>query len=143
MFGFFKRKRHASFSPEVQVLWSEVEKFRVRYRGSGRSNERAFDDAAEEIFATLIAQGSFAADLIIKRGWSIADATHMMIAEHVSAEILSGKLHSYRGILNDKGNAYLKLFKVCTEKMISSGRIPAQEGDAGMRDFEQEIAAIG
>ena len=143
MFGFFKRKKHASFSPEVQLLWAEVEKFRVRYRGSGRSNERAFDDAAEEIFATLIAQGSFAADLVIKRGWSVADAAHMMIAEHVSAEILSGKLHNYRGILGEKGNAYLKLFKVCTERMIGTGCIPAQEGYAGMREFEQEIATIG
>jgi len=143
MFGFFKRKKHTSFSPEVQMLWTEVEKFRVRYRGSGGPNERAFDDAAEEIFAILIAQGSFASDLIIKRGWSVADATHMMIAEHVSAEILSGKLHSYRGVLTAKGNGYLKLFKVCTEKMISSGRLPAQEAYAGMREFEQEIAAIG
>jgi hypothetical protein len=67
----------------------------------------------------------------------------MMIAEYVSAEILSGKLHIYRGMLSDKGRSYLRLFKVCTEKMIKSGRMQAQQGYAGIREFEQEIAALG
>lgn len=143
MFGFFKRKKHASLSPEIQLLWAEVEKFRIRYRGSGTSNERAFDDVANELFSSMMVHGNFAKDLILKRGWSAGDAANMMIAEFVSSEILSGQLHTYRGILNDKGKAYLKLFKVCTERMINSGRIPAQQGYAGIRDFEQEIAAIG
>lgn len=143
MFGFFKRKRHAPFSPEVQLLWTEVEKFRIRYRGSGAPNEKAFDAVAHEIFRVLTTQGTFATDLILKRDWSAPDATSMMIAEYVSAEILSGQMHSYRGILTDKGKAYLKLFKVCTERMIGSGRMPAQQGYEGIRAFEQEIAMIG
>ncbi|KRB59111.1 hypothetical protein ASE04_27340 [Rhizobium sp. Root708] len=67
----------------------------------------------------------------------------MMIAEHVSAEILSGQLHSCRGILNDKGRGYLKLFKVCTERLIGSGRVPAQLGYNEIREFEAEIARLG
>jgi len=143
MFGFFKRKKHAPFSPEVQLLWAEVEKFRIRYRGNGASDEKAFDTIEHEIFRRLTTQGTFATDLILKSGWSAADATSMMIAEYVSAEILSGQMHSAHGILDDMGKAYLKLFKVCTERMISSGRMPAGEGHDGIRAFEEEIAAIG
>lgn len=143
MFGFFRRKKHTPFSPEVQLLWAEVEKFRVRYRGHGAANERAFDTVAHEIFKRLTHQGNFATDLILKRGWSVSDATSMMIAEYVSAEILSGQMHSDHGILNEMGKAYLKLFKVCTERMISSGRMPADEGHDGVRAFEEEIATIG
>jgi hypothetical protein len=54
-----------------------------------------------------------------------------------------GQLHSYRGVLNDKGKAYLQLFKTCTERMISSGRMPAQQAYAGIRAFEEEIACLG
>lgn len=143
MFGFFKSKKHTSLSPEIHLLWTEVEKFRVGYRGSGTINEKTFDGVAGEILASLPANGNFATDLILRRGWSAADATSMMIAEFVSAEILSGRLRTYRGILNYKGKAYLKLFKVCTERMINSGCMPAQQEYAGIREFEQEIAVIG
>jgi hypothetical protein len=142
MFGFFRRKKHVSLSPEVQLLWAELEKFRVRCRGRVE-DERTIDAVANEISTVLTVQGNFATDLILKRGWSPADAANMMIAEYVSAEILSGKLHIYRGMLSDKGRSYLRLFKVCTEKMIKSGRMQAQQGYAGIREFEQEIAALG
>ncbi|MDM9621961.1 hypothetical protein A6U87_20700 [Rhizobium sp. AC44/96] len=143
MFGFFKRRRHATFSPEVQLLWTEVEKFRIRCRGKGGSVEQAIDVVAHDLFRQLTHQGTFAADLILKKGWSVKDAANLMIAEYVSAEILTGQLHSYRGMLNDKGRAYLKLFKMSTEGLISSGRMPAQLGYDGIRAFEEAIATIG
>lgn len=143
MFGFFKRKKHASFTPEVQLLWGEFEKFRIRSRGKGQSIERAVDLVAQELFRQLTSEGTFAVDLILRKGWSVRDAANMMIAEHVSAEILTGQMHSYRGVLNDKGKAYLQLFKTCTERMISSGRMPAQQTYAGIRAFEEEIACLG
>ncbi|MBB3319527.1 hypothetical protein FHT76_006931 [Rhizobium sp. BK176] len=40
MFGFFKRRKHVLLSPEVQLLWIEVEKFRVRYRANGAAMTR-------------------------------------------------------------------------------------------------------
>jgi hypothetical protein len=33
----------------------------------------------------------------------------------------------YRGVLGDKGKAYLKLFKVCSVKMMASGRMSEKE----------------
>jgi len=143
MFGFFKRRKRASLSPEVQLLWTEVEKFRVRYRGNNGVNDKAMEAVAAEILRRLTHESTFATQLIVKRGWSVKDAANMMIAEYVSAEILAGQMHDRRGILNDKGKAYLKLFKLCTERMISSGRMPAQQGYEGIREFEKEIATIG
>lgn len=143
MFGFFKRKRHSSFSPEVQLLWTELEKFRIRCRGKGASIQKAIDTVLHDLFRQLTDQGTFATDLILRRGWSVGDAANMMIAEYVSGEILSGDLHSYRGMLGEQGKAYLKLFKICTERMIGSGRIPSQQGYEGIRAFEDEIAKIG
>jgi hypothetical protein len=143
MFGFFKRKKRASFSPEVQLLWGEFEKFRIRSRGKGASVEKAVDLVAQELFRQLTNEGTFAADLVLRKGWSVGDAANMMIAEHVSAEILTGQMHSYRGVLNDNGKAYLQLFKTCTERMISSGRMPAHQAYAGIRAFEEEITFLG
>ncbi|TBF87889.1 hypothetical protein ELG72_37630 [Rhizobium leguminosarum] len=144
MFGFFKRKKiHVSFSPEVQLLWSEFEKLRIRSRGKEASVEKAIDVVAQELFRQLTHEGTFAADLVLRNGWSVGDAANMMIAEHVSAEILTGRMHSHRGVLNDRGKAYLQLFKTCTERMISSGRMPAQQAYAGIRAFEEEIASLG
>ena len=143
MFGFFKRKKNGSFSPEVQLLWAEVEKFRIRCRGKGASLEKAMDVVLQEVFRQLTHEGTFATDLVLSNGWSVSDAANMMIAEYVSAEILTGKMHRYRGILDDKGKAYLQLFKLCTERMVSSGRMPAQQAYAGIRAFEDEIATIG
>lgn len=53
----------------------------------------------------------------MKGGWSVPDAAHIIISEYASAEMLTGQMHLYRGVLNDKGKAYLKLFKVCTAKL--------------------------
>lgn len=143
MFGLVKRRKHASLSPEVQLLWTEVEKFRVRCRGKGGAVEKAIDAVSHDIFRQLTHQGTFASDLILKKGWPVRDAAQLMIAEYVSAEILTGQLHSHRGMLNDKGRGYLKLFKMSTEGLIGSGRMPAQLGCEGIRAFEEAIASIG
>lgn len=51
----------------------------------------------------------------------------MIISEYASAEIMTGQLHIYRGVLNDKGKVYLKRFKVSTAKMMASGRLTEKE----------------
>lgn len=64
----------------------------------------------------------------------------MINSEYASAEILTGQMHLYRGVLNDKGKAYLKLFKVCTAKLMASGRrMLEKEAVDGVREFEEEI----
>ncbi|XAZ26348.1 hypothetical protein LVY75_34350 (plasmid) [Sinorhizobium sp. B11] len=143
MFGFFKRKKHSSFSPEVQLLWSEVEKLRVRFRSRGTSIEKAMDSVSQELSRQLSTEGSFATDLILKRGWSVSDAAHMMIAEHVSAALLSERTHSDQRTAGDKAKAYLQLFKWCSERMISSGRLPAERAQAEIQAFEEEIGYRG
>lgn len=120
--------KHARVSPEIELLLTEVEKFRFRYRGHGASNDTAIDVVAHYVRRQLTDHGSFATDLILKRAWSVNDATNMLIAEHVSAEILSGQLHEGHGTLGDRGKSYLRLFKVCTERLINSGRMT--EGEA-------------
>ncbi len=143
MFGLFKRKKKQQFSPETQLLLTELEKFRIRYRGQGLHDDMAVDTAVQEISRGLRSDGKYANDLIVKGGWSVPDAAHMIISEFASAEILTGQMHLYRGVLNDKGKAYLKLFKVCTAKLMASGRMSEQEAIEGVREFEDEIAAIG
>ncbi|WP_234943667.1 hypothetical protein [Sinorhizobium meliloti] len=67
----------------------------------------------------------------------------MIISEYASAEILTGQMHLYRGVLNDEGKPDLKLFKVCTAKLMASGRMLEKEAVEGVREFEDDIAALG
>jgi len=143
MFGFFRQRKHAALSPEVQLLWAEIQKFRIRFRGRGASVEKAIDVVSQKILRQLTHEVTFATELILRNGWPVSDAANMLVAEYVSAEILTGQMHSSPGILDDKGKAYLHLFKVCSERLISSGRLPAPQAQSEIRAFEDEIASIG
>lgn len=143
VFGLFMRKQKPQFTPENQLLLTELEKFRVRYRGQGLYDDIAVDGVVQEVSRSLRADGKYANDVIVRGGWSVPDAAHMIISEYASAETLTGQLHIYRGVLNDKGKAYLKLFKVCTAKLVASGRMSEADAVEGVREFEDEIANLG
>ncbi|WP_085034950.1 hypothetical protein [Ensifer aridi] len=144
LFGLFKRKqKQQQFSPENQLLLTELEKFRIRYRGQGPHDDMAVDTVVQEVSRGLRADGKYANDVIVKGGWSVPDAAHMIISEYASAEIMTGQFHLYRGVLNDRGKAYLKLFKVCSAKLMASGRMSEKEAVEGVREFEDEIATLG
>ncbi|MBP2572422.1 hypothetical protein J2767_003600 [Agrobacterium tumefaciens] len=143
LFGLFKRKQKPQFSPENQLLLTELEKFRIRYRGQGPHDDMAVDVVVREVSRGLRTDGKYANDLIVKGGWSVPDATHMIISEYTSSEIMTGQFHLYRGVLNDKGKAYLKLFKVSSAKLMASGRLSEKEAVEGVREFEDEIAKLG
>lgn len=76
----------------------------------------AVDTVVQEVLGGFGATAN-ATDLIVKGGWSVPDAAHMIISEYASPKILTGQMHLYRGVLNDNGKPYLKLFKVCTAKL--------------------------
>lgn len=71
-----------------------------------------------------------------------ARCCHTIISEYASAKLLSGQMHVYRRVLNDKGKAYLKLFKVCTAKLMASCRMSEAEAVEGIPEFEDEIATL-
>ncbi|MNE12142.1 hypothetical protein D3C80_1049250 [compost metagenome] len=141
MFRLFKRKLR--FSPENRLLLTELEKFRIRYRGQGPHDDMAVDAVVQEVSRGLRADGKYANVLIVRGGWSVPDAAHMIISEYASSEIMTGQFHLYRGVLNDKGKAYLKLFKVSSAKLMASGRLSEKEAVEGVREFEDEVAKLG
>ncbi|MBY5453940.1 hypothetical protein HFO91_30645 [Rhizobium leguminosarum] len=144
LFGLFKRKqKQPQFTPENQLLLTELEKFRIRYRGQGPHDDMAVDAVVQEVSRGLQNDNKYANDLIVKGGWSVPDAAHMIISEYASAEIMTGQLHIYRGVLSDKGKAYLKLFKACSSKLMASGRLTEKEAVEGIREFDDEIATLG
>lgn len=144
LFGLFKRKqKQQQFTPENQLLLTELEKFRIRYRGQGPHDDMAVDTVVQEVSRGLRNDNKYANDLIVKGGWSVPDPAHMIISEYASAEIMTGQLHIYQGVLNDRGKAYLKQFKVTTAKLMASGRLTEKEAIEGVREFEDEIANLG
>ncbi|CVI64234.1 conserved hypothetical protein [Agrobacterium salinitolerans str. Hayward 0363] len=143
MFRLFKRRQKLQFSPESRLLLTELEKFRIRYRGQGPHDDMAVDTVVQEVSRGLRTDGRYASDLIAKGGWSVPDAAHMIISEYASSEIMTGQFHLYRSVLNDRGKAYLKLFKVCSAKLMASGRLSENDAIEGVREFEDEIANLG
>ncbi|WGM61749.1 MULTISPECIES: hypothetical protein [Agrobacterium] len=103
----------------------------------------AVDTVVQEVSRGLRTDGRYASDLIAKGGWSVPDAAHMIISEYASSEIMTGQFHLYRSVLNDRGKAYLKLFKVCSAKLMASGRLSENDAIEGVREFEDEIANLG
>ncbi|WP_274875109.1 hypothetical protein [Sinorhizobium meliloti] len=83
VFQLFKRQKQRS--PEKQLLPTELEKFRIRYRGQGLYDDVAVDTAVQEISKTLRTDGSYASDSIANGGWSVPDAASMIISEYASA----------------------------------------------------------
>lgn len=143
-FGLFKRRQKPSrLSPETQSLLVELERFRVRYHGHSAYDGVIIDPIIRDVSKEIIHGNRFTQDLIEKRGWSNQDAAYMILAEYSSGEILSGKMHLRRGVMSDKGKAYLKLFKLCSEKLIASGRLPQADAAESLRDFDNEIARLG
>ena len=141
MFGFFKRQKQQP--PENQLLLTELEKFRIRYRGQGLYDDIAVDTAVQEISKTFRTDASYATRLIAQGGWSVPDAASLIISEFASDGIRTGELHIYRGVMNDQGKAYLKLFQVCIAKLLSSGKLTEKEAVEQVRELEDEIRAIG
>jgi len=95
------------------------------------------------ISAELLTDDSFANRIIVQGGWSVPDAAHLIIKEFACSAIRTGELHIYRGVLNDQGKAYLKLFKVCAGNLMTTHRLTEQEAVEELRELYDEIAAIG
>lgn len=60
LFGLFKRKQKPpQFSPENQLLLTELEKFGIRYRGQGPYDDLAVDAVVREVSRGLRNDGKY------------------------------------------------------------------------------------
>ncbi|GEM_PF-3623296 len=60
-----------------------------------------------------------------------------MTASNCEEKLSSGELHTYRGVLSDRGKGYQILFQYCLKSMVTSGHMQkdfAYEADARIRE---------
>jgi len=133
MFGFLKRQ-----PPANRLLIQELERFCDSYRGPNLFDGIVAKVASKEILATVKSDHSFAEETISHGGWGARDAAHLLISEFAASALQSGRLHIYRGALNDQGKAYLRLYKACLGSLMKSGRFSDQEGVEQLMEMEME-----
>lgn len=138
MFGFFKRQPAAN-----RLLLDELHRIGDNYRGPDIFDGIVAKSAVKQIIAGATKDPSFARDTIGDAGWSARDAAYVLISEFASDVLCSGQLHVYRGVLNDHGKAYLRLYKACIGSLMKSGRFSDQDGVDALLDLEKGIAAVG
>ena len=117
MFGFLKRQ-----PPENKLLLAELKRISENYTGPNIFDRIVAKAAAEEISSAMKKDQSFAKDTISEGGWSARDAAYLIMSEFAASAVQSGHLHVYRGVMNDQGHAYLRLYKACIGALMKSGR---------------------
>ncbi len=138
MFGFLKRQ-----PPENKLLLDELQRITDNYRGPNIFDGIVASAAAKEIMTGIRKDPSFAKETIVLGGWSARDAAYLVVSEFAASVLQSGHLHIYRGVLNDQGKAYLRLYKACVGSLMKSGRYSDQEGINAMLDVEKLIGEVG
>ena len=65
------------------------------------------------------------------------------MSEFAASAVQSGHLHVYRGVMNDQGHAYLRLYKACIGALMKSGRYSDLEGVEALTELEEAISEVG
>lgn len=138
MFGFFK-----SQPPENKLLLGELQRIRKSYSGPNIFDAIVGDRATKEVIALVKKDFSFAENTIGQGGWSVPDAAYLILSEFAVSMLQSGQFHTYRGLLNDQGKAYLRLYKTCVGSLIESRRYSEEEGVDAVIELEKLIAESG
>jgi hypothetical protein len=138
MFGFLKRQ-----PPENKLLLAELKRISENYTGPNIFDRIVAKAAAEEISSAMKKDQSFAKDTISEGGWSARDAAYLIMSEFAASAVQSGHLHVYRGVMNDQGHAYLRLYKACIGALMKSGRYSDLEGVEALTELEEAISEVG
>ena len=138
MFGFLKRQ-----PPENKLLLAELKRISENYTGPNIFDRIVAKAAAEEISSAMKKDQSFAKDTISEGGWSARDAAYLIMSEFAASAVQSGQLHVYRGVMNDQGHAYLRLYKACIGALMKSGRYSDLEGVEALTELEEAISEVG
>lgn len=138
MLGFMKRQ-----PPENKLLMNEVQRISDSYSGPNIFDGIVGKAATKEVIAGIKKDFSFARETIAQGGWSARDAAYLIVSEFAASALQSGHLHIYRGVLNEQGAAYLRLYKACLGSLMKSGRYSDQEAIDAMIELEKLIADCG
>lgn len=138
MFGFLKRQ-----PPENRLLLDELKHLGENYTGPNIFDGIVAKAATKQVVAGIKDDFSFARETIVEGGWSARDAAYLIVSEVAADALQSGHLHIYRGVLNDQGHAYLRLFKACIGGLMKSGRYSDQDGVDSLLELEKLIAESG
>lgn len=138
MFAFLK-----SQPPENKLLLDELQRIIDNYRGPNIFDGIVASTAAKEVMTGIRKDPSFAKETIVQGGWSARDAAYLILSEFAASALQSGHLHIYRGVLNDQGKAYLRLYKACLGSLMKSGCYSDQEGIDAMLELEKLIGEVG
>ncbi|ANG98372.1 hypothetical protein A8A54_04490 [Brucella pseudogrignonensis] len=101
------------------------------------------DVSTKTVIQGIREDSKFATDTIKNGGWAVQDAALMILSEFAATALLSGELHVYRGVVNDQGKAYTRLYKFCVGKLMASKRLSEKEAVEQVQEVLDGVAAIG
>ncbi|WP_084479798.1 hypothetical protein [Brucella pseudogrignonensis] len=128
---------------EVQLLQGSLENIARAYPYNDFWDRTVVDVSTKTVIQGIREDSKFATDTIKNGGWAVQDAALMILSEFAATALLSGELHVYRGVVNDQGKAYTRLYKFCVGKLMASKRLSEKEAVEQVQEVLDGVAAIG